>query len=129
MELTIRKHEDIEDWYIIERAEHDGRRWDAIVNESRMRGTVLCTSARVCGRPVGDTPVGHTADIEGTSYEMREIASAIEFRADEQFKRCGVDARTEPVHIGSPRNDNGFAAMITFAEADELAAKIRALLG
>jgi hypothetical protein len=59
---------------------------------------------------------------------MLSLAQAIESRHWERFKRCGVDARADPVRIESPRNGHGFDAEITYAEALDLARKIRDML-
>ena len=124
MKLTIHKSDATDDWCLIERAEHDGRTWDAKIDG----GTAFCSSARICGAAYGDTPTGHSADVEDPAGEMLAIASAIERRGLIRFKRCGVDARREPVRIMSPCNGSGVDAEVTLAEADELAAAIRALL-
>lgn len=124
MKLTITKSDALDNWYLIERAEHDGREWNARTTW----GSAFCKSSRICGDAVGDTPPGFSACVEGTAAEMLDIAEAIERRGEVSFTRCSVDARSEPVLIGSPRNGNGVDAEVTRDEADELAAKIKALL-
>ena len=57
-----------------------------------------------------------------------DLAAAIRSRSEETFKRCFVDARNDSVILGSPRNDNGYHAVITYAEAEDLAEKIEKLL-
>jgi hypothetical protein len=129
MELTIRKSDGLDDWYLIERAVHIQRTWDEhYTTPGGMGVSFYCTSARICGEGYGDTPPGHSADVEGTCLEMLAIANAIELGDAVRFKRCGVDARSEPVRISSPRNGNGFDAEVTRAEALDLARKIREML-
>lgn len=127
MKVTVRHKQDMGDWYLIERAEHDGREWsEEFSYADGGGGSVYCLSARICGEGYGATPPGHTADVEGCGVEMLTIADAIELRGAVQFKRCGVDAREDPVLISSPRNGNGFDAKITHDEALDLARQIRA---
>jgi hypothetical protein len=124
MKLTIRHSDSIEDWYLIERTWHDGRGWLARTEW----GSAFCTSARICGAAMGDTPAGHSADVEGTGEQMLDIAAAIEGRHAVRFKRCGVDARGDLVAISSPRNGQGIDAYVTHEEALDLAAQIRRLV-
>lgn len=113
MRLTLRKSDNIDDWYFIERAEHDGRRW----MEPTRYGMALRTSARFSD-----------ADVEGSASEMLDIADAIERHKIKNHKRCAVDATTEPVKFHSPRNSQ-IDGETTYAEALELAIEIRRLLG
>ncbi len=123
MRLTIRKWDVFPDFYVIERADCDGRDWDGTgVKRSRLCGAAVL----LCANPA---PEGYSADIEGSARDMLDIATAIEGRREDGAKRCSVDARQEPVLFGSPRNDNGVRGEATFAEADDLAAQIRAMLG
>jgi hypothetical protein len=115
MKLTINKPGD-EDWYLIERAEHDGRTWV----ETVMVGGHPCMSFMTAAR-------FSDADVEGSAEEMRDIATAIETRSTESHKRCGVDATGDPVKFRSPRNSQRDGEC-TLVEADALAAQIRALL-
>lgn len=110
MRLTIRKCEHIENWYVIERAEHDGRAWMEPMGPGAM---ALRLSARFSD-----------ADVEGTGAEMLAIADAIERRTRASFKRCMVDASTEPVRFASPRNSQRDGEC-SLAEAVELARSIR----
>lgn len=109
MKLTLRKCEHMGDWYIIERAEHDGRTW--IEYDSR-GGSLMCSSR------ISD------ADVEGDGVEMLAIAAAIESRGSASFKRCSVEVRGDIVHFSSPRNSRE-PGVCTLREADELAALIR----
>lgn len=112
MELTIRKSE-LEDWYVIERLEHDGREWFESAGPNSM--------ALRCSSRFSD------ADVEGPGEEMLAIAAAIENRGYASFRRCAVDARAPLVRFNSPRNStqDGVASLV---EADKLAARIRELL-
>ena len=109
MELTIRKSEGMDDWYVIERAEHDGRIW-------------IADGALQCASRFSD------ADVEGTAAEMLAIADGIERRTETSFKRCAVSFQTDGVHFDSPRNSQR-DGVCSLEEADALAAKIRTALG
>lgn len=118
MKLAFRKSEWLDNWWLIERAEHEHRQWD---EERPMAGGGVAIyymdSSRVCD-----------ADVEGYAEEMLEIAEAIERRSRASSKRCAVEVMGDgSVHFWSPRNsqEHGVA---TLAEADELAALIRATL-
>jgi len=109
MRLTIRKCDDIGDWYVIERAEHDGRKWTERTSPS--------SSALRCSARFSD------ADVEGTGDEMRAIATAIRARRGERFKRCAIRIDGDRAFFCSPRNSREDGEC-TLAEADELAALI-----
>lgn len=111
MKLTLRQSS--EDWYVIERAEHDGRIWFERVGPNSM---ALRSSARISD-----------ADVEGTAADMRDIARAIEARGVVEFRRCAVDASLDPVRLWSPRNSTK-SGEVPLADADALAAEIRHLL-
>lgn len=110
MKLTVKKSEHLDDWYLIERAEHDGRIWTEEV-EPDMH--VLRCSSRFSD-----------ADVEGHATEMLAIADAIEKRGEASFKRCAVDARCEQVTFRSPRNSEE-DGVVPYADALALAAEIR----
>lgn len=114
MKLTIRPCESLGDWYVIERAEHDGRVW---FEETGPNSMSLRASARFSD-----------ADVEGTRAEMLMIADAIQFRTSASFRRCSVDATAEPVRFNSPRNSQ-VDGTCSLAEADELAEEILRILG
>lgn len=59
---------------------------------------------------------------------MLAIAAAIEAREPERFKRCAVAFDGGRVKFWSPRNSVGHPGVVSLAEADALAAKIRAKL-
>ena len=114
MRLTIRKSDNLEDWYVIERAEHDGRMW---VRQDAPNVSSLMSSARFSD-----------ADVEGTAAEMVALADAIEKRAlGLDARRCAVDARKDRVEFWSPRNSST-SGYCTIEEATALAREIRDLL-
>ena len=117
MKLTIRKSRAFTDWYLIERAEHDGRTWyEDRVTEYGMAYTAFMSSARISD-----------ADVEGTADEMLAIADAIVRRDEVWFTRCAVNAGEEPVRFCSPRNSSRDGEC-SLAEADELTVMIREML-
>lgn len=87
--LVIRKSEWLDDWYLIERAEHDGREW----MEKVEGGMALRKSSRISD-----------ADVEGSAAEMLAIADAIDKRTAFYAKRCAVNAEEDQVRFWSPRN-------------------------
>jgi len=99
------------DWFVIERAEHDGRQWLERTGPVRM--------ALRCSSRFSD------ADVEGTAAEMLAIAEAIEKRGDAYFRRCSVRVEGERVFFASPRNSTT-EGECSLAEADDLAREIRA---
>lgn len=112
MKCILVKSENLEDWFLIERAEHDGREW----LEPTDYGYSLRASSRLGG-----------ADIEGTAEEMLALAAAIEDGKSESFKRCAARRSAYGYLMSSPRNSIE-PTLITFYEAKELAADIRAKL-
>lgn len=109
MKLTIRKSEDLGDWYVIERAEHDGRSW--------FESTGLSSMALRCSSRFSD------ADVEGTALEMRALAKAIEDGQPEAFKRCAVRIEGDRAFFWSPRNSQRDGE-VSLEDARELAAQI-----
>lgn len=114
MRLAIRRSGHLDDWYVVERAEHDGRSWLEPLGEN--------SAGLRCSSRFSD------ADVEGTAAEMLALAEAIEARGEARFRRCAVDARSELVTFCSPRNSQ-LDGEVTLAEALALAAEIRATLG
>ncbi len=112
MRLTIRNSGTLDDWYAIERSEHDGREWE----ESRDGVTHLMDSAMFCD-----------AQIEGTARQMLGIAAAIEIRGSQFFDRCAVIVDGNRVFFENPRNSKR-QGECSLAEADALAIEIRAML-
>jgi len=107
--LTLRKCESMGDWWVIERAEHDGRTW---MEQTGPNSMALRTSSRFSD-----------ADVEGTASEMLEIAEAIRARGTFRAKRCSVDATGPEVRFSSPRNSS-HDGTTSIAFADELAGLI-----
>lgn len=110
MKLTLRKSEHVADWWLIERSEHDGREWFAPI----AGGFSFQCSARISD-----------ADVEGDCADMHGIASAIERCEGYAAKRCEVAFEHGQAFFRSPRNSEVWGEA-TMAEADELAALIRA---
>ena len=113
MKLRLVRCEGMDDWYSIERAEHDGREW---VEQTEPNCLSFMCSCRVSD-----------ADVEGTREEMLLIADAIRNRKHIGFKRCAVGFEGEEVHLWSPRNStrNG---VVSPADADDLAEQIQEAL-
>lgn len=111
MRLALVRNEDMGDWYTIERAEHDGREWLQSTGRNSMS---VMRSARISD-----------ADVEGTAEEMLGIAEAIEKRGTYEAKRCAVAVGSVTASFWSPRNSQT-RGTVSLAEADELAAAIRA---
>jgi hypothetical protein len=116
MKITCKKSDDIDDWYTIEKAEHDNYYGLHEIAEN-------CSSVYWSGR-IADT------DVEGSLYEMREVAEAIRDKRSISFKRIGIifSKDEETVFFYSPRNSR-MAAMINIDEANELAAEIIKIAG
>jgi hypothetical protein len=85
VELTIVKSAHMDDWYLIERAEHDGREW---VEKKRPGVSVLMCSSRFSD-----------ADVEGYGGEMLTIADAIESRGSTSFKRRRPRVLLQPTEL------------------------------
>lgn len=109
MDLALVKADSMEDWYTIERSDHDGREW------FEQTGT-NCFSLRASCR-ISD------ACIEGTSLEMLSIANAINEQKSVSFRRCAVSFEGGKVCFWSPRNSS-YPGVVSVAEAEELADKI-----
>ncbi len=105
--LTIRLCDD--DWYIIERRDHDGETWMEPVGRNAF--AIRC-SARISD-----------ADVEGNSAQMKHVASAIENRGEYHAKRCAVRVCGDLVEFWSPRNSER-RGVVTLANADDIAAQI-----
>jgi hypothetical protein len=88
--LTVTPGKNIRDWYVIERAEHDGRSWIEWDGESS--GSLMLSSR-----------IGN-ADIEGTHAEMTELAKGIREKRSVIFKRCAVEPDAKGNILWSPRN-------------------------
>ncbi len=112
--LAIVKQDHMDDWYTIELAEHDHRGGEEALDAN--------SSAFTWSGRISD------ADVEGHGCQLLEIAKAIEERSWVMFKRCAVDATKVPVEFWSPRNSRRMGE-VSLADADDLAAQIRATLG
>lgn len=115
IKLTIRKSDPDSDWdwWVIERAEHDGRMW--------MEPTGPNSASLRCSARISD------ADVEGTADEMKMIAEAIKARSRFSAKRCAVMVEGEQVKFWSPRNSQK-DGITTLACADELAKLIETVM-
>lgn len=105
--LTVRGGS-MEDWWLIERKEHDGRTW--------MERSSLRCSSRISN-----------ADVEGTGEEMLALAKAIRERGEFSAKRCAAHVKGDRVELLSPRNST-YAASVPLVVADALAAEIEAVV-
>lgn len=119
--LMCRKCEGMTDWYLIERAEHDGREWLEPFKDG-YGGSLQCSSR-----------IGN-ADIEGSLADMVALAMAIKltpaFGVDAatavSFKRCAVKATADGVLLWSPRNSDE-PTLVTKERALALADQILAI--
>ena len=89
VKLTVRES-DGGNWWVVERAEHDGRIW---FEGSGPNTLALITSARI-----------NSADVEGTAAEMLALSDAIERHDDYVARRCACHWSDEGVDLWSPRN-------------------------
>lgn len=112
VECVCVKHDSMNDWYTIERAEHDGRHWLEPVDG----GHTLMYSGRIAD-----------ADVEGDGDEMLSIAKAIEDRTSFGANRCAVRVSGNTVALWSPRNSRN-PGHIPLSAADKLAASIRSVV-
>jgi hypothetical protein len=108
--LAVRPCDWLEDWYAIERAEHDGRTWLEPCDD----GHTLMHASRISD-----------ADVEGNAADMHALAEAIEARGAFSARRCAVRVEGERARLWSPRNSTR-AALVPLAAADAVAAQIRA---
>jgi hypothetical protein len=116
--IRLRQHAPGADWFLIEWRDHDGRRWEEVVDHHGTKVTCWCTSARLT----------KFSDTEGARIDMLDLAYAIEAHSTASNKRCAVDARGNgPVYFWSPRNSNGAKGEVSRVAAEELAAEIRRL--
>jgi len=110
MKCICVKSENMDDWYLIQRAEPVGvpglRRTDY--------GLSLYIPSRITD-----------CDIEGHASEMVAIADAIDAGESASFRRCEAERVGDGYALMSPRNDER-PVTITIEEAHELAKSIRA---
>ena len=109
MKIIMKKSDWMDNWYIIELAEHDGREW---IENDGPNSFSFKTSARFSD-----------ADVEGTDAEMLAIASAIKNGKDASFRRCAVRISGGLAFFSSPRNSE-IEGECSLSEAEELAEQI-----
>ena len=109
MKIVMSKSEHLDDWYLIVKAEHDGREWTEKTGPN--------SSRFMCSERISD------ACVEGSEEEMLGIAQAIKLRERRSFGRCAVAFLSDGVHFWSPRNSTTHG-VVTVEEADELADQI-----
>ncbi len=112
-ELTLKKSDNMGDWYTIERKVHDGKAWLEDVGPGVSRFMLSCR-------------IG-AADIEGTAAEMVAIARAIKSGQSAEFRRCAAYARPGGWALESPRNSED-ATFVPAARCQALADEILAVL-
>jgi len=110
MRIKLETSEWIDDWYLIVRAEHDGRFW---WEETGPNSERLMSSERLSPE----------ACIEGTANEMLSIADAIKSRGSAIFKRCAVRVKDDIAYFCSPKNSEHDSA-IPLVEADAFAEQV-----
>ncbi len=113
MKIVLQKSDWLEDWYTIERAQHEGRQW---LQPTGPDGFQFMDSGRISD-----------ACVEGTAEEMTELAKAIKARGSASFKRCAVRVEGGTAYFCSPRNSTR-AAAVPLADADEFADQALAAL-
>lgn len=113
MKIVLEKSDCIDDWYCIERAEHEGRTW---LERTEPNVLQFMDSARISD-----------ACVEGTADEMLDIAEAIKSRGSAEYRRCAVRVEGDTAYFWSPRNSTAEAA-IPLADADDFAAQVFATL-
>jgi hypothetical protein len=109
MKIVMEKAEGFDDWYLIVKAEHDGRVW--------LEKTGPNSSRFMMSERISD------ACVEGGEEEMVCIAEGIKARECRRFTRCAVAFHPDGVHFWSPRNSKE-DGVVTVEEADELADQI-----
>lgn len=113
-ELVCKRSDELEDWFTIERAEHDGRTWmEPVDYGGGIKGSALMMSCRITD-----------ACVEGTGEEMLSLARAIDRGSGDNFKRCAVYPCEGGFALSSPRNST-YAAVVPADVALRLAASIR----
>ena len=107
-ELVAVPSEGLDDWFVIERAAHDGSSWFVDVNGIKIPPAALhmhsvlgfqCSS-RICD-----------ADVEGSRAEMQALANAILKGTSVSFKRAAVayGGANGAFYFWSPRNSRTVA--------------------
>jgi len=113
MKIKLVKSDYLDDWYTVERAEHEHRQWMERTGPNCMK---LMDSGRISD-----------ACVEGTAGEMRELALAIKARGEAEFRRCAVRVDGESAYFCSPRNSE-VDGVVPLADADAFADQVLAEL-
>lgn len=114
MKIKLKKSEQLNDWYSIVRSEHDGKEWLENV------------SANICRLMLSER-LSPEASIEGSAFEMIEVAKAIKNKESVYFRRIAVHFINEnECYFYSPRNSQNetYGTIISFEDANELADQI-----
>jgi hypothetical protein len=109
-QVVCRKSAGLDDWYVIELAEHSGAQGLVPTGPGVLS---FYSAARISD-----------ADVEGTGGEMLAVADAIEQRRSVNFRRCAATLAGESYELESPRNSTR-PGKISLDEADALARSIR----
>jgi hypothetical protein len=116
MKIILKKSDWLTDWYVIERAEHDGRQW---LEETGPHSSRFMLSSRIVP----------SYCVEGPSGEMIELARCILNKEDCSFNRCAVAFKRNKVQIWSPRNYSGSPkGVVTLKEATDFANSVLEIL-
>ena len=113
MKIKLEKSDWLEDWYTIEKAEHNHAAW---LQPIAGNGLTFMHSGRISD-----------ACVEGTAQEMLAIAQAIKDRGAVDFRRCAVRVKNGTAYFCSPRNSLEDAE-IPLADADEFAEQVFSML-
>lgn len=117
-DVILVKSESMDDWFVIERAEHEHRGWMEDVDDGDFHYAAYRWSGRISD-----------ADVEGTAAEMLAIADAIERGESVHFRRCAALVRPDGGYqLNSPRNSQRYGN-ITAEEAKRLVISIREVAG
>lgn len=114
MKIVLVKSDSLDGWYSIERAEHENRIWLERVGPNVSR---FMYSGRISD-----------ACVEGTAFEMLEIAAAIKQRESLEFNRCAVRIEGDLAYFWSPRNSSE-EGEVPLSDADEFANQVLLTLG
>lgn len=89
VDLRIVIHADMDGWWTIERAEHDGRVWTEGGST-----TALCASKRI----------EKTTSIEGADYELLRMIASVKTWTSDSCKRWAIETDGDTALVWSPRN-------------------------
>ncbi len=113
MKIVLQKSDWLEDWYTVERAQHESRQW---LQPMGQNGFQFMYSGRISD-----------ACVEGTAEEMVALAQAIKARHWATFGRCAVRVEGERAYFSSPRNSTRDGE-VPLTDADEFADQVLATL-